>query len=250
MEIYMKKEAGLSEKKIVKRLMIVFSFIFLVFLGIHLVSFSGISAKSKKSGDSDLEKCNISWDLEKGKVITGKRIYTVGGEKRIKIRMTKYKVKNLKNGNKKISFTLKFYRLAPELSEEQKVEMYTLFDIGEEREGHIYCTLADYKSGLCLEKENKYDVKVVRSSWNSGGKEIYYPYENDTENWFRFDTSASVSVTLTCPPNYKDLVILAGCYATTNNTEAKKYYEGDMNHSESLLYKSNDKLFCHGFKVG
>ena len=73
---------------------------------------------------ADLESLNVSWDLENGKTLKIKTHYNVIGDKKVKVKMSNYKVSKTKDGKKKISFTVKYSGLAPKLTDEQAEKIY------------------------------------------------------------------------------------------------------------------------------
>ena len=80
----MEKVKRAWDRRLIRNLLLVLPFVYAVALGLHAASVSSVSAKTKKKETVALEKCNITWDLEKGKTLNSKIVYIDGSTKKIK----------------------------------------------------------------------------------------------------------------------------------------------------------------------
>ena len=252
-----KKTARVSMKRILGILLIVFSVIIMTF---PVVPDLDAAAKTKKKKtetvegqDGDLKNLNITWDIKKGKTVKAKTNYNVVGERKFKIKMTKYKVKNLKKGKKRITFTMKYSNLAPNITVEQGEKVYFDYESnGIPAGGGFFLTVVDPKTGLSIEKGNS-KVSVASDGFTCSDYKYTYlfgssPDEEDQSWYVYYPNKATITVTVTCPKDTESIVILAGGikHPEIDNTP---FFNGEIKFSESALYVPEDKSYVHAMEI-
>ena len=201
-------------------------------------------AKEKKA---DLEKVNVKWTLKKGKKLSYYSMYPVIGNLKSTVTMTKYKVSKTADGKKQIKFTVVYSDLCPNPTKDQIIELNNQFGGDENFAGRFYYAVVDYKTGMSLEAENDLGVVVTEDSIKYYDTK-YFDADNDV-NWVGYDNKVKISVTITYPEDYKDMVILVGGMKSYSVTDDElDFFNGLKKFSEASFY--GKKKACYGLRVG
>lgn len=184
----------------------------------------------------------VSWDLKPGRAVVYQTYYEPLGIKNQKVKITNYKiVKSKREGYKRLTFDIKWYRTYSITSDEVKTHRYKITG------GNLYLTVIDYNSGLCLEEKNDKGVKI----WPAKGIDFVEPkvFFHD-EGWWII-RNATATVVVEYPETYKDLCLCVGGTLTiekTKNDDA--FWEGKIpiGKSDSYYSKKNNKI-CHCIRI-
>lgn len=193
----------------------------------------------------DLKKANVKWDLKANKTIKAKMKWVVIGAQPITIRMTNYKVKKLKNGYKKCTFTV-IVRSKINPSKQQIYKMAEKYEDTGTMGGSFYWTVVDYKTGKSLNAANDKDVTVTDTGWiNSKYKKL----KGKDGSWIRYARKSKIKVTVVYPATYKDLAIgIGGCSKV--KYKLNSYWNGKKSYSKTKgMWDKKDRSYAHFKRV-
>lgn len=190
---------------------------------------------AQAAGKSHMKSLKLNWDLKKNKAVK----YTTSAEvfKKVsgKAKITNYKVKSAGKGYKQLSFNVTFRDDKIKISNAQWKELRRM-NRGL-KYGTYWISVADYDTGLSLERKNKFGVKVRSSRWKTINAHTYRN-GNDT---FYVDGARS-KVTITYPEDYDGLCIGVGGQNRIGDTRAdSSYWSGKTKFGKTSFYKTGKK---------
>ena len=190
---------------------------------------------AQAAGKSYMKGLKLNWDLKKNKAMK----YTTSAEvfKKVsgKAKITNYKVKSAGKGYKQLSFNVTFRDDKIKISNAQWKELRRM-NRGL-KYGTYWISVADYDTGLSLERKNKFGVKVRSSRWKTINAHTYRN-GNDT---FYVDGARS-KVTITYPEDYDGLCIGVGGQNRIGDTRAdSSYWSGKTKFGKTSFYKTGKK---------
>lgn len=191
------------------------------------------AAAEKKRMDS----LKLNWDLKEGKtyIASCNDKLTILGDGKAGFTLKNLKKEVLKNGKKKVSFTINFKQVNQKLSSEQIHRLSQGLDSGGYDIGY-YFTVIDKATGLSLEGDNELGVKVKSSSKYYGK---YAPqYDGDGCGW-GFSEYNVYKVAITYPADYKDLCVGVGNFLHAEKWADKDdaFWAGKVSFDKTTYYK-------------
>ena len=184
----------------------------------------------------------VSWDLKPGRAVVYQTYVKPFGLKNQKVKITKYSIgKSKREGYKRLTITLKWYRTFSLTNEEIKNYWRNI------EGGGFYYAIVDYNTGLSLMNKNDKGVKT----WRSKGFDYIEPkvFFHDEGWWIIRNAEATVIVEY--PETNKDLCLCVGGILGTDNTKNNDtFWEGKIpiGKSDSYYSKRNKKL-CHCMRI-
>ena len=112
-----------------------------------------------------------------------------------------------------------------------------------------YFTVIDKATGLSLEKDNDFGVKVVNSGWKHY-RQYATQYDNDGCGVYVYKYVV-IKVVITYPADYKDLCVGVGNTISTPKWEDKNtaFWDGKKSFDKTTMYKLfNDDAHFINFK--
>lgn len=194
------------------------------------------AAAEKKRMDS----LKLNWDLKEGKtyIASCNDKLTLLGDSKIGFTLTKLKKETLKNGRKKVSFIITYNRPNYKLSS-QDIHNNTNYgtSVNVKVLSEDYFTVVDKATGLSLEGENDFGVKVKNSGWKKYGQ---YPKQYDNDGcWIYYNKYSAVKVAITYPADYKDLCVGVGNFLHAEKWADKNdaFWAGKKSFDKTTYYK-------------
>ena len=223
-----------------------------------------VQVPAKAATKPVMKSVNMKWDLKNDKSLTYKKaIYQMDKNgkklknlvKEDKLKLTDYKVSEMKNGKKKLTFKVVF-SFAAKYSKKEVDQINYFWETDEDEGNHFYIAVVDYETGECLSAKNKKGVEVKYGNWKESEMSKEYFGHKDLY-MYMLPLKMSCEVTVTYPADYKNLCILAGgCSEPVGKCSKLKgksksdFWAGDINFKQADgMYSKTDKMFCHGMRV-
>lgn len=214
------------------------------------LSVMGGASKASAAEKKLMDKLKINWDLKEGKTYTAvcnDKLTSVDGNK-LGFTLTNLKKEDLKNGRKKVSFSINFSQPNYKFSNQK---IHNMANYGDDIKvfGDNYFTVIDKATGLSLEGDNDLGVKVANSGWKNYGQ-YEKQYDNDGCSSLCWKNTA-VKVVITYPADYKDLCVGVGNTISTPKWKDKNaaFWDGKKSFDKTTMYKLfNDDAHFINFK--
>lgn len=232
-----RKEKMMEQKKMTKQLVSLLLAATMILGGAFALRVDADAAQKNY-----MKKLGVKWGIEEGKAYSFKHIWAGIGSKDFTWKISNAKSKNVKKGNKQLSFTLTYHIDFKPTPEEVSANVYSDYS---QSTGHSGATFAyaivDAASGLDLEGENSKKV-VVKSSKKEGKQNQYYGLYGMEQSWdtVTFPSTIKYKVTVTYPKNYNDLCIgLSGSnvLAGQGSQADANFWDGKVPFGKTTFYK-------------
>lgn len=192
-----------------------------------------------------MKNLKLNWDLKKGKTMKLTADYPGIGKRNFDVKLTTYELKDAKkDGYKQLTVAFESVRTWALSKEEVDKIVDTCYKKLEK--DYVYVPFAaayavtDYNTGVSLEGENDYDVKVKTIKSKTSGEK---KYAGKKDNWISLPQKAVIKFQVTYPEDYSGLCIgLLGC-----NSEYGKWVS--VSNKGATHSSDMDSLFFDGTKL-
>lgn len=209
-----------------------------LFLIAGVLSMAG--AGKAEAAKKKMDTLKLQWDLKEGKkyVAACNDKLKLTADSKIGFTLKNVKKEKLKNGKKKVSFTIIFQRPNYKLSSQ---DIHNNINYGSSVNvkvyGDYYFTVVDKATGLTLEGNNDLDVEVKSNGWKRY-RQYAKQYDNDG-CWIYYDKYYVVKVVIIYPEDYKDLCVGIGNAVSIAKWKNKNdtFWDGRKSFDKTTYYK-------------
>ena len=190
---------------------------------------------------ADLEKVNVSWDLEPDKPVT---IYTRfhGLERSVPVEFVISDMEHTKGkkGKNKLTFRITF------TNDFEPTEEEISFLGARDAKCYLGYVITDYESGMCLEVKNKLGV-TVKDKEEPKEKASFQSADGTKLNFIKKWT---LLITIEYPEDYTGLCIGAsGRTEATDSDAESKYWKGKLPFSKTCYYSMTNAELTHFMRI-
>lgn len=193
-----------------------------------------------------MKTLKVKWDLKKNKAVKSKERVVGVGNKNLEITVKNYKTTKLKNGKKKITFTVVYDRsFKPTKKQVHKINRSydgTLF-------GGFWVDVVDYSTGSSFDE--KLGVKVKLSDWKYTKNKRF---KDGDGCWVEYPLRAQIKVSITYPADCKNICLGVGAntYFNPEGSSAYKvnqaHFDGKRPFGKTYMYKKG-KTNSHWMRI-
>lgn len=192
------------------------------------------SQDAQATSENHMESLKLNWDLKKNKTVKYRVAMNVIKGINIQGKITDYKiVKAPKAGYKKLTFTV---TLKDDLKKPSNGQIHKMASEGQQA-GMNWISVADYDTGLSLERKNKFNV-TAKFSWKTIKEKVY----KDNHGCYITALTQRGKVSITYPEDYDGLCIGIGGQNRLGMLPIdKQYWIGKAEFGKTSYYKTGKK---------
>lgn len=188
-----------------------------------------------------MKEADVRWNLKPDKEISFKTYFTGYEYITVKAKLTDFKIENLEDGYRSLSFKVNYQFPKLKLSKKQVDRI-----IKKGNEFRFMWTFLDYDSGLSVEGKNDKDVMVEYGDWEHS--DDVFKYKGNKGNWISYRKSSVKEINVTYPKDYKGLCLMVGGSVNPQNPY-DGFFNGKYKLKKTPFYKKGMKNLSSFMRV-
>lgn len=223
------------QKKIWKQVVSILLVFTVIFVGV------GTQYTTVNASVSYMKKLGVKFGIKDGKEYTFTQKFAGVGITKLTGKITNITVKDAnKEGYKKLTYTVTMKpQFRPTKSQVDKIykSCWAKYD-GDTFGEHMFFAVVDGVTGVDLEEENDYDVKVTSKETSKTKSKRFY----GSQAWIEYCIVWQKKVTVVYPEDYKDLCVgFGGGNFVKEKSVDEKFWEGKKAFGKTNFYKKGKK---------